>query len=65
MIFIVGKRFVNLTFREGRETSADYRIDGLAVLQESNHVMNGNPATFYSRIPAPYVRRSHNIPIRF
>jgi hypothetical protein len=65
MILVVGKTLVDLSPGERRKTRRREGLNGFAVLQKTDDIVDGNPRAFHSRIPAAYVGRSNNVSIGF
>ena len=56
MILVEGKTFVDLSATQLRETIRRQVIDSFAVLQETDHVMNGDSSVFHASVSAPDIR---------
>jgi len=65
VILVVGKTLVNLRPAQRGEAVRHERLDGLPVLQQTNHVVNRNSSAFHAGIPAPDIRRPGNISVGF
>lgn len=61
VVFIVGKTLVNLRSGQLRETIGPHRFDRLAVLQQADDIVHGNPDFLHDGVPAPHARRVDDV----
>jgi hypothetical protein len=54
VVFIIGEAFVNLSSGQLRETVCPHRVDCLAIPQQADNVVNGNPGILHNGIPTPH-----------
>ena len=65
VIFIAGEAFVNLRSGQLREAVYPHRVNGLAVLKQSDDVMNGSSGTFHCGVPAPHASGTDDVTTGF
>ncbi len=65
MVLVVGQTLVCLGLRERREAVRGRAIDGLAVVQQADDVVDSDPRALHARIAASDVRRAHDVSVGF
>ena len=63
MILIAGKAIINLRLADRRETVGTQRVNRLAVLKQSDDIVDGDPGIFNDRIPATHSHRTNDVAV--
>ena len=54
MVLVICETRERLRRREHRQTGRDNAVNGLAVLQQADHIVRYDPSAFHSGVAAPY-----------
>ena len=56
MVFVVSEALIYLRLGQRREAARDHAVDGFAILEEPDNIVNADSSAFHPWVPAPHVR---------